>query len=122
MARILLVDDDDTLRKLLSRMLSRTEHELEEARTGFEALDSYRKRPAEVVITDIIMPDKEGLETIRELRKINPEVKIIAMSGGGRVNATDCLMLARGLGANLTLEKPFSNEELLAAVSSVLAA
>jgi DNA-binding response OmpR family regulator len=72
------------------------------------------------VITDLVMPDKEGLETIMELRRKHPAVKIIAMSGGGRINARDFLRVAKVLGADRTFTKPFLSQELIAAIDDLL--
>ena len=88
---------------------------------GAEALKLSCKGPFDLVITDLIMPEKEGLETIMALRRQSPTTKIIAMSGGGRNSGKDYLAIARLLGAQRTLAKPFSNAELLAAVADVLA-
>ncbi len=122
MASILLVDDDDAIRRLGQRLLARAGHEVREARNGNEALALYGQVAADVVILDLIMPDKEGLETIRELRRQHPGVKIVAMSGGGRGSAEDYLQLALMMGARRILPKPFSKEELYAAVDALLAA
>jgi YesN/AraC family two-component response regulator len=91
-----------------------------EASDGNEALESYRNIPADLVVTDIIMPNKEGSETILEFRRSYGDVKIVAMSGGGRNSSQDYLKLARTFGANLTLSKPFTNQEFLDAVNSAL--
>jgi DNA-binding response OmpR family regulator len=120
MPNILLVDDDDQLRSMLKIVLTRAGHEVQEACNGNEALKFQSKRPADLMITDIIMPDREGLDTIRELRRNNTDIKIIAMSGGSRVTAQDYLTLARKLGADYVLAKPFSNQEILRAVQLVL--
>lgn len=120
MPRILLVEDEDSLRHMLGLILRKMGHEVMEAANGKEALELCLVEPPDVVVTDLVMPDKEGLETIREIRQLQPDIKIIAMSGGGRVNATDYLAIARKLGADQTLTKPFSNEALAAAIRSVI--
>jgi len=112
MPRILLVDDDDSFRKMLRLTLARMGHVVFEARNGREALRLYAQIPADVVMMDLVMPEKEGVETIEELRQKYPAVKIVAMSGGGRVSASDYLKIATAMGANRTLAKPFSNDEL----------
>lgn len=119
MARILLVDDDEPLRKALRLTLVKMGHEVLEARNGYEALHLYAAEPPELVLTDIIMPEKEGLETIQELRRLNPSVKIIAMSGGGRGSGIDYLKVAKKMGVALTLNKPFSSEAMAAAIKEV---
>lgn len=122
MARILLVDDDDALRKALRLTLLKLGHEVLEAHNGNEALHLYAAEPPDLVMTDIIMPEKEGLETILELKRLHPPVKIIAMSGGGRANAIDYLKIARQMGVSKTLNKPFSADAMAAAIRDVLAA
>jgi YesN/AraC family two-component response regulator len=101
-------------------ILEREGHEVMDAPDGKVGIELYRKEPADVVITDIIMPDKEGLETIMDLRREYPEVKVIAISGGGRVKSGDYLHMAAKFGAQLTLTKPFEQEELLEAVRELL--
>ena len=120
MRRILLVDDDAALRKLLCLNLTKMGHSVAEATNGKEALTTQESDPAELIITDLIMPEKEGLETIKELRKKYPATKIIAMSGGGRVSAADYLKIAKMLGADKVMTKPFSFQELADAVAEVL--
>jgi DNA-binding response OmpR family regulator len=120
MASILLVDDDEQLRSMLRIVLDRAGYQVQEASNGKEALDAFSRYPADLLITDIIMPDKEGLDTIMELRHSHPDLKIIAMSGGGRVSAQNYLGLAKMLGANLALAKPFSIQELLDSVKETL--
>ncbi|MBL9138593.1 MAG: response regulator [Verrucomicrobiales bacterium] len=118
--RILLVDDNDAIRTVLHRLLARSGFDVVEARNGVEALAAHKARPADIVVTDLIMPEKEGLETILELRRMQPRLRIIAMSGGGRVRAQDYLKLASALGASRTLAKPFSEAELLKAIQELL--
>lgn len=120
MARILIIDDDDQVRTLLRMILEREGHEVIEAPDGEVGVELYRKEPADVVITDIFMPEKEGLETIMDLRLEYPEVKLIAISGGGHLKAHEYLHMARKLGAQLTLTKPFERDELLEAVTGIL--
>jgi CheY-like chemotaxis protein len=122
MARILLVDDDDHVRRPVQMNLTRNGHEVVEARNGREAIDIYRREKFDVVITDLIMPEQEGLETIQLLRKQNPKVRIIAVSGGGRLSANNYLQLAERLGAQRTLSKPFTTDELIKAITEVMAA
>jgi CheY-like chemotaxis protein len=122
MASILLVDDDEQLRTMISAVLRRAGYEVQAACDGSEAITLYRRNPADLIITDLIMPEKEGLEMIRELRKEYPQARIIAMSGGGRKGAVNCLDVARAFGAQRVLDKPFSHQEILDAVRDVLAA
>lgn len=120
MNRILVIDDDAPFRSVLEQMLTRAGYEVATAGNGREGLELQRKAPAPLVITDLIMPEKEGMETIIELRRDFPETKIIAISGGGRHGSQDFLPIAQKLGAVRTLEKPFSREHLLEAVTAVL--
>jgi DNA-binding response OmpR family regulator len=120
MARILLVDDNVELLALAAQHLRNAEHVVATAGDGNDAMRLAQKNAFDLVITDIVMPDKEGLETIMELHRKKPTLKIIAMSGGGYVAPEDYLSMARSFGASQTLAKPFSGEELLAVVESVL--
>jgi CheY-like chemotaxis protein len=120
MPRILLIDDDDAVRTMLRLTLVEFGHEVIEARNGLEGLALFPTSGADLVITDIIMPGKEGVEVIIELRRLHPRLKIMAISGGGRVGPTDYLRIASYLGAAKVLAKPFSNEELLVALNELL--
>jgi two-component system, chemotaxis family, chemotaxis protein CheY len=119
--RILLVDDDELLRGALHQILVGAGYDVDDASNGKVAVREYRRQRCDVVIMDIVMPDEEGLGTIRELRRLDPNVKIIAISGGGLGKAGDYLGLARMLGAMRTLAKPFLPEALLAMIVEVLA-
>ena len=120
MPHILVIEDDESVRSIVQLMLVQMGHTAEGAVNGIEGLEKARARPFDLIITDLIMPEKEGIETIQELRKTHPELKIIAMSGGGRVGANDYLPLAKLLGASLTLRKPFDRGQLAAAIKEVL--
>jgi DNA-binding response OmpR family regulator len=120
MARILLIDDDDLVRRTLSYLLVRHGHTVIEASNGKDGLDLFKVSNADLVITDIVMPGKEGTEVLIELRKKTPPVKVIAISGGGRQGTADYLNVARHLGASKVLAKPFSGDELLSAISDLL--
>lgn len=121
MATILLADDDDQVRTMLQRILVQEGYEVIEARDGVEALDLYDPASIDVVVTDIVMPEKEGLETIREIRKMNPAARIIAISGGGRIKPEDYLEWANRIGVDRTFTKPLRRVELLGAVAELLA-
>ena len=121
MAKILVVDDEPVLLRVVNRMLCGAGHTVTTAAGGAAALKLAHNIPFDLVITDLIMPDKEGLELIMALSRHTPRPKIIAMSGGGRINAKDLLAPALLLGAQRTLAKPFSEAELLEAVAQVLA-
>ncbi|MCS7314826.1 MAG: response regulator [Bryobacterales bacterium] len=118
--RILVVDDDDEARLALRRMLEEAGFDVLEAPNGRVALGICRSHPLDVVITDICMPEQEGLETIQALRREFPRVKLIAISG--QPAAAVYLRMAKLLGAQATLEKPIRLETLLDTVGSVLAA
>jgi YesN/AraC family two-component response regulator len=120
MARILLIDDDDSVRTVLRLMLAQFGHTVIEARNGREGMELFTHANADLVITDIVMPEKEGLEVLREMREIHPPVRIIAISGGGRVNPKDYLRMAKFLGAAGVLAKPISSEALIATINEVL--
>lgn len=120
MPSILLVDDDALVREALHRTLVRAGYEVEDASGGTEALQAFQRQPRDLVITDIVMANGEGLDTIRALRKLDALVKIIAMSGGGVGKAADYLNLAAKFGAARVLAKPFSGSEVLAVVAAVL--
>ena len=121
MATILVVDDEPVILRVVCTQLREAGHEVTAAADGAEALKLSCKSPFDLVITDLIMPDKEGIETIMALRRQSPTTKIIAISGGGWNSGKDYLVIARALGAQRTLAKPFTKAELLAAVAGVLA-
>ena len=120
MASILLIEDDAEVRTVIRRMLESKNHEVVEAPNGKVGLRLYRKNSTDLVVTDILMPDKEGIETIRELRRDFPEVKIIAISGGGMLGLERYLELAKKMGAQRTLEKLFNGNELNEVVRELL--
>ena len=120
MARILLVDDDPLVRETLRQGLESDGHTVIEAPDGEEALAAFDTHAVDLVITDIVMPGREGLETIMALRRREPDVNIIAISGGSGANGIDYLSLARKFGARNVLSKPFRKNEILAAVNEAL--
>ncbi|HLQ36671.1 MAG TPA: response regulator [Planctomycetota bacterium] len=120
MPHILIIEDDDSLRKMLRLTLAKMGHTVAEAQNGKEGLAIHGKAPADIVLTDLIMPEMEGLETIMRLRRTHPGVKIIAMSGGGRGKAIDYLQAAKWMGAAQVLAKPFSEKDLAAAIEGAL--
>lgn len=120
MPKILVVDDNDTLRTALCLSLEEMGCEVTQAANGNEALVLQQSQPADVLLTDLIMPEKEGMEVIQEFRQRYPEVTIIAMSAGGRMSARDLLKMANHLGASYTLAKPFSKDQLAETMSKVL--
>ena len=120
MARILIIDDEPQMRAMLRQMLERAGYEVMDAPDGDEGIRLYRQDQADLIIMDILMPEKEGLETIMELRNDFPDVKIFAVSGGGRRGKLNYLSYASDFGALRTFTKPFEREELLRAVEEVL--
>jgi len=120
MATVLLIDDDDSVRTILGQTLKFLGHSVIEARNGVEGLKQFAKSGADLVITDLMMPEKEGLEVLMELRRTHPDLKVIAMSGGGRQGVGDNLRMAKYLGATKVLAKPASLEEFKAAILEVL--
>lgn len=120
MSRILLIDDDDAVRTVLRLTLDEFDHTVIEASNGIEGLANYPAEGVDLVITDIVMPGKGGIEVIKELRQRHPELKIMAMSGGGRSDSKDYLSIATLLGAAKVLAKPFSSQDFLAALSELL--
>lgn len=117
---ILVIDDESALREILSRVLSDAGHHVVGAADGKEASKALSSMDFDLVLTDVIMPEKDGMQVISELRKKFPAVRIIAMSGGGHVSRDQYLKIAKGLGAHAVLEKPFSNAQLLATVESLV--
>jgi CheY-like chemotaxis protein len=120
MARVLIVDDDDQVRRVFRKALEAGGYQVTEAPNGRIGARLYRESPSDLIIMDLIMPEQEGLETITALRRDFPDVKIIAISGGGRGTATDYLSVARKLGAMLSLEKPITPGGLLHEVDQLL--
>ncbi|MEI7635803.1 MAG: response regulator [Syntrophus sp. (in: bacteria)] len=121
MARILIIDDDDQFRIMLRKILEKAGYNsIKEAANGSTGMKIFRQHPFDLVITDIIMPDKEGIEMITELTRDYPNIKIIAMSGGGRIGPQGYLEMAEHLGASRTLAKPFKHSDLIAAVQEIL--
>ena len=122
MAKILIIEDDTALRTVLKRTLLPFGHEVFEADDGNEGLKLFRRVAVDLIVTDIVMPEKDGLEILMELKKLHSTVKVIAMSGGGRGQPREYLHMAKALGATVVLEKPFGSEALMAAVDALLPA
>ncbi len=120
MQRILIIDDEPHILLMLKKMLERTGYEIDLASNGKEGLDLFTRKPSDLVITDIIMPEKEGLETIREMKRMPPELKIIAMSGGGKISAENYLETAKIFGASRIIEKPFTQQHMEPTVNQLL--
>ena len=120
MAKILVIDDEPHILLMVKKMLERAGYEVDLASNGSEGLRLFEGVDPDLVITDIIMPEKEGLETIREMRRRNKELKIIAMSGGGKISADNYLETAKIFGAARLIEKPFSQKVLMSYVEELL--
>lgn len=123
MSRILIIEDDSLTREWLESLLSRNGFVVESATNGQEGIDLFRANPANLVITDIVMPEKDGIETITDLKRTHPDVKVIAISGGERRPegvSRNYLHSAKLLGADLAIKKPFSNDDMLTAVKQLL--
>ena len=110
--RILVVDDNEDMRTTIQALLQADGFEVAVAADGEAALAMNRSRPADVVVTDLFMPDKDGIETIIELKKLYPQIRIVAMSGWTSTQGSDYLQVAREIGAAVTLQKPFDPREL----------
>jgi DNA-binding NtrC family response regulator len=118
--RILVIDDEEQVRRLLRYALERAGHEIIEACDGDEGVQCYRTAPVDLIISDILLTDQGGFETITALRHEAPGIKIIAMSGGGYFGDSDFFEIARQLGAQRTLQKPFELGDLFSTVWEVL--
>ncbi len=120
MAKILIIDDDEDFRSMLCKLLTRAAYTVVEARDGREGLAKNKIELPDLIITDIIMPNEDGIGAILSLNKEFPERKIIAVSGGGLVQPHDYLHMAKNFGANLVFTKPIHNQEFLQAVNDLL--
>ncbi|MDX9928555.1 MAG: response regulator [Bacteroidales bacterium] len=113
MAAVMLIDDHDDIREMIKTSLVRHRYTVIEASNGKEALARFKPMMIDLVVTDILMPEEDGLEVIMKLRQIKPGIKIIAISGGGKAGPVNYLNLAKVLGADLAMAKPFSINELI---------
>jgi CheY-like chemotaxis protein len=118
LADILVIDDEPLVRRLIQQMLERDGHDVREAADGIAGLSAARARRPDLIVTDIMMPNKEGIETIRELRREAPALPILVISGDP--GSALYLEMAKLLGAHAALAKPFSADELLRAVDNLL--
>jgi CheY-like chemotaxis protein len=118
-ARILIIDDDAGMRRTLSRMLCNGGHEVIEAQDGAEGMQKFRTGRPDIVVTDILMPEKDGIETILDLRRENPTLGILAISGRA-INSPSYLGFAQRLGADGILAKPFRATDLLREIDKLL--
>ncbi len=122
MARILVIDDDEDVRRAIRRHLQSDGHDVVEAPDGKVGMKLFRENPADLVVTDLFMPEQEGLETIRELRRLAKDTKILVVTGSPSGGPFDFRAHATLLGAGATLNKPFTREELLGTVHGLLGA
>jgi CheY-like chemotaxis protein len=120
--RVLLIEDEPLLRDTLREAFEGAGFELTEAANGKEGIRSFETAPADIIVTDILMPEKDGLETIIDLRKRHPGLKILARSGGDRTGNRQYLRIAKEFGAVRVLPKPFRPKEILTVVEEILAA
>lgn len=120
MAKILIIEDDASFSKMLRILLESSGHEVVEAQDGLKGISLFRQDPADLIITDIFMPEEDGIGVLRKLSKEFQGLKLIAISGGGNRGAFQYLDFAKWLGASECLSKPFENEELLDTVQHVL--
>jgi YesN/AraC family two-component response regulator len=120
MEKILIIDDETPIRSMVRLILERAGYTVREAQDGIEGIRVFRETPADLIITDLIMPNKDGIGMIIELKKDFPELKIIAMSGGGLNRPEGYLRGAQKLGAACTLSKPLNRNDLLRAVRDTL--
>lgn len=120
MPGVLIIEDDDDLREMLKTAFSRIDIEVQEAANGREALKHFKPNCTDLVITDIIMPEEDGLKVIMKMRELKPGIKIIAISGGGKAGPGGYLQVAKTLGADGIFSKPFSLSDLISMVSSLL--
>ena len=121
MARILIIDDDAGIRRLIRRILEKAGHEVFEAPNGKVGFELYELERPDLIITDMIMPEMDGAETILSIRSDRLDAKIIAISGGGEFARTStCLRVSELAGALRTLRKPFTQRDVLEAVREVL--
>jgi DNA-binding response OmpR family regulator len=120
MARILIIDDDHAVQLSIQLALEREGHQVVCRSDGEEGLRAFASTTPDLVITDLIMPNKEGIETIMQIRVRDPKTPILAISGGGRLSNADFLKMAAKVGANAILAKPFERRDLIAAVRGLL--
>jgi CheY-like chemotaxis protein len=120
MPGILIVEDDKELREMLKMSLLRRNFTVLEAENGKEAIIHFKALLTDLVVTDLIMPEEDGLKVVIKLRELKPSIKIIAISGGGKVGPGSYLNLAKALGADAVYSKPFSINDLIAKIEQLL--
>jgi CheY-like chemotaxis protein len=120
MATVLIVDDEKLIRRTLRQMLEKAGYDVIEASDGLQALEIFTQNQPDLMICDIIMPNMEGIETLRTVKKINPDIKVIVISGGARTGNLNYLSVAEKLGADAVLDKPFGSKKLIETIKSIL--
>ncbi len=120
MSHILVIDDDVHIRELINIMLESEGHTVSLAEDGMIGLKMLDENNFDLIITDIIMPNQEGIETIVKIKSKNPEIKILAISGGGRIGSTNYLTLAENFGVDRTLSKPFYHKDFIQCIKELL--
>ena len=120
MTSILIIDDDPMIRNLLSQFFALEGYTTAGAENGKVGLKMYQDHPADLIVTDMLMPEMDGIETILAIRKENPDAKIIAISGGGINPSENYLVLAEHLGANRTFTKPVERKKIVSAANELL--
>jgi CheY-like chemotaxis protein len=122
MAGILIVEDDNELREMIRISLTRRKYTVLEAANGKEAILRFKPSITDLVVTDLIMPDEDGLKVIMKLKELKPSLKVIAISGGGKAGPGSYLNMARALGADKIYSKPFSINEMILKIEELLGA
>lgn len=120
MYRILVIDDDTKIRQFVSTVLGLAGYDVIQAADGIEGMTAFDENQPDMVITDVVMPGKDGIEAVLELREKAPQVPVLVMTGGGQIPAETYLRMATGVGATRTLRKPFLKHELLQAIDEGL--
>jgi CheY-like chemotaxis protein len=120
MPGILIIEDDNDLREMLKVSLRRRKYNVFEAQNGKDAITHFKPSVTDLVVTDLIMPEEDGLKVIIKLREIKPSIKIIAISGGGKAGPGSYLNLAKALGADVIYSKPFSVNDMIRKISELL--
>lgn len=119
MTTILIADDDENVRYALVKLLRKAGYEVVEARNGKEATKLLKKSMPQLLITDIVMPEQDGMGLFNKARELNPHLPVLVMSGGGNMIGLDFLAMAQALGANATMSKPFDNDSFLNVVANL---
>ena len=120
MFNILIIEDDDLVQNMISSVLRKNGYQVSSASNGVEGVEKVRSGNPDLAITDILMPDKEGIQTIVEIKQMRPDIKIIAMSSGGQAKNMSFLNMAKKVGAEYVLQKPFKPSELINIINKLL--